>query len=489
MKLKKLTALICIFGLTIGATCAIEETQNTDENPIIIEENQSAEEQKNIEEAPIVHENQGSAPNSTYTNDIHSVFSLKDCVNIAIDNNPDIQASIYNEQAYKTKIGQAWSNYFPKLSAGVQISRTDNRYSHTKDYMYRNTKNTMGYVPSVSADMLIFDFGKTKASADMAKRQYEASKEDTKENINSIIYNIKSAYFNILFAEAQVKVYEDTVKDYQMQLDQAWGFYRLGKKAKLDVVTANYNLGNAQLSLVKAKNVLEVARAELSKIMGLPEYTNYELSDDLMLNSYDITAENAIKMAMDVRPELLSAEKIAKAAEMNLRAARREFAPDLGVYGSYDFGVGSDYNLRSAQVGAGLSYNGFNILQTKKQVDQAKAQYQKSLAELNSTKDSVYYSVKKAYLDLQTDKESIVIAKLALDQAKEQYRQVTGRYKAGVGDAIELKDGENTYLNARLDFYNAMLNYNTAFANLEKEIGVPINFSDEMILNITPEDL
>ena len=56
-------------------------------------------------------------------------------------------------------------------------------------------------------------------------------------------------------------------------------------------------------------------------------------------------------------------------------------------------------------------------------------------------------------------------------------------------ETIELKDGENTYLNARLDFYNAMLNYNVSFANLEKEVGVPLEFSDEFILKISPEDL
>ena len=38
---------------------------------------------------------------------------------------------------------------------------------------------------------------------------------------------------------------------------------------------------------------------------------------------------DAIKMAMDIRPELLSAEKSTNAAKMNLRATRREFAPDL----------------------------------------------------------------------------------------------------------------------------------------------------------------
>ena len=62
--------------------------------------------------------------------------------------------------------------------------------------------------------------------------------------------------------------------------------------------------------------------------------------------------------------------------------------------------------------------------------------------------------------------------------------QATGRYKAGIGDAIELKDGENTYLNARLDFYNSMLNYNVAAASLEKEVGVPLDFSPEKILDV-----
>ena len=461
MKFKRLITLICILSLTVGTAFAIQDNNNNT--------------QQNIK----------------YTNEVHSVFSLEDCIKVAIANNPDIRASIYNEQAFKSKIGQAWANYFPTLNGGVQFSRSGNKYSHAKNlpYGYRSMYTSMGYVPTISADMLLFDFGKTKANADMAKNLYLASKENTKENINTIIYSIKYAYFNILFAQAQIKVYEDTVKDYQLQLNQAWSFYKLGKKAKLDVVTADYNLGKAKLNLVKARNILEVARAELSRVMGLPDYTNYELSDELNLNAIDLTAENAIKMAMDVRPELISAEKSAKAAKMNLRAARREFAPNLGAFGSFAYGLGNDYNIRSTQFGVGLNYSALNILQTKKQIDEAKAEYQKSIAQYDSIKDSVYFNVKKAYLDLQTDRESIIIAKLALDQAKEQYRQVTGRYKAGVGDAIELKDGENTYLNARLDFYNTILNYNVSFANLEKEIGVPIKFSEDLIIKINPSEL
>ena len=425
-----------------------------------------------------------------YTNEKHSIFTLKDCIEISVKYNPYIQASIYNDEIYKTRIGQAWANYFPAISVGIDVARSGNKYNkEIPPYYRRSIYNTAGYVPSVSADMLLFDFGKTKATADMAKRLYEGAQEETKENINTIIYDIKSTYYNILFAQAQVHVYEDTVADYQLQLRQAQGFYKYGTKPKLDVVTAEYNLGKAQLNLVKAKNILAVAKVQLSKIMGIPEYSNYELSDEMSLNKFDITSEDAIKTALEVRPELISAKKNMDAAKMNLRAVRREFTPDIGLFGSYSNSLGNEYNVQSGQVGVGLQYSGLNILRLKKQVDEANATYKMRQAQYENIKNNVYFNVQKNFLDLETAAEEIVIAKLALDQAREQYRQVTGRYKAGVGDAIELKDGENTYLSARLDFYNAMLNYNVTAASLEREIGLPLTVSEDVVLTIKPEDL
>ena len=47
-----------------------------------------------------------------------------------------------------------------------------------------------------------------------------------------------------------------------------------------------------------------------------------------------------------------------------------------------------------------------------------------------------------------------------------------------LGDAIEFKDSENTYLNAQLDYYNNLLNYNINAAELERVIGAPIKESD-----------
>ena len=134
---------------------------------------------------------------------------------------------------------------------------------------------------------------------------------------------------------ARATVNENTVQDYELQLSQAWSFYKLGKKAKIDVVTAEYNLGKAKLNLVKAQNVLQVAKAELAKIMGIPEHLNFDLSDELSLNGFDITVGKAILLALDVRPELMAAKKNMDAAELNLSAKRRQYTPDLGIFASY----------------------------------------------------------------------------------------------------------------------------------------------------------
>ena len=54
------------------------------------------------------------------------VLSIDDCIKMALENNPSIMSSIANTKIYKTKIGQAWANYFPKV--GVGIGYTRNKY-------------------------------------------------------------------------------------------------------------------------------------------------------------------------------------------------------------------------------------------------------------------------------------------------------------------------------------------------------------------------
>lgn len=413
--------------------------------------------------------------------DMNGEVTLVDCIKLAITHHPAIMSAISNAEIYKSQVGQAWSNYFPTLGAGVSYSRNDMLMTMSGGSQFSGMMNRrygMYYTPTLSANMLLFDFGKTKASADMAKRNYESSRFDAETSIEQVIYNVKEAYYNMVFANAQKVVYEDTVRDYELQLKQAKAYYNIGKKAKIDVTTAEYNLGNARVNLIKAKNTLELASVQLANAVGIPELENVILKDKLNTKAYDVDFPNLIKTAEASRPALLSAKKKMDAAEMGVRAAKRAFTPDIKGNASYDRGgpqMNTDYGY---QFGVQLSYSGVNLMLLKKQVDEAKATYKKFVADYEMQKQNVYLEVKSAFISLMNSKDSLEVSKLALQQAKEQQYQAFRRYQVGLGNAIEFKDAENTYLNAQLNYYSNLLDYNVNAAELERVVGAPIKESE-----------
>ena len=452
--------------------------------------NKRTERKKNLEnaktkvesskEAEGMYETKFPAINSKieYT-DMNGEVTLSDCIKLAITHHPTIMSAISNAEIYKTRVGQAWSNYFPTISAGVNYSRNDMFMTMSNSFMSAmNQKYNMYYMPTLSADMLLFDFGKTKASADMAKRNFEASRYDAETSIELVIYNVKVAYYNLVFAKIQQSVYEDTVKDFELQLKQAKAHYDIGKKAKIDVTTAEYNLGNAKVNLIKAKNTMELAAAELANAVGIPELEGVVLKDQLNTKAYDVNFKDLLATAEASRPALLASKKLMDAAEMGVRSAKRAFTPNISAFGSYNQGgrqIDADYGY---QFGVQLNYNALNLMLLKKQVDEAKATYKKYVADYEQQRQNVYLEVKSAYINLLNSHDSLDVSKLALQQAKERQYQAFRRYQVGLGDAIEFKDAENSYLNAQLDYYSNLLNYNINAAEVERVIGAPIKESD-----------
>lgn len=399
-------------------------------------------------------------------------LTLKNCIELALENNPQIKSAIYNKEIYKTQVGQAWANYFPQISAGIGYSRTKMlmpALSSIEMPPYNNF-NTV----NLSASQLLYDFGKTRAQVKMAKATVASTEQSLQETVNTTIYNVKSAYYNLLYAIQQEAILRNSVEIYKLHLEQAKAYYQIGTKAKIDVITAEHDLSSVQLNHIKAKNLIDVGYAQLNNAMGLPEKTNYELSDKLDSSIYDAKFEDLISKAYEMRPQLLAQEKKAQSSGYLVKASKSAFLPDLKLSASYNLGgreLAQDYGYA---FGGSLEYPVVNLMLLKKQVDEAKATHNKDLADYEASKQDVYFEVKQAYISLIELQDSIPVAALALKQSKEQYDLANGRYKVGLGDAIEFKDAENAYRNSQLSYYKTLLDYNTAAGNLEKVVGAPL---------------
>ncbi len=403
------------------------------------------------------------------------IISVDDCVKIALQNNPNILSQLLSKDIYKNQIAQAWSNYFPTINAGVSYSKNDMLVTNFR--FPTQTYNSWN-MPTVGVNLLLYDFGKTSTQANVAKKTYEASRETLQSSINDVVYNVKNYYYNLLYLQQQVEVYEDTVLQYQIHLEQAQAYYNIGSKAKIDVSTAAFNLDNAKLTLIQAKNAVDTGFAQLTNAMGVPEFAKFDIKDRLDKKRYDITFDEALEIAYKQSPTLAAAKKKMEGSKLLVKASKVAFLPNLQGFGSYINGGKTPSTDYSYQIGAQLSYSNLNLLLLKEQVDEAKLTYKKDQADYEVQRQKVYLDVKQAYIQLKNAQQSIPVSRASMDVAQERYELAAGRYKVGLGDALELKDSQITYMNAKLQYYNTLMQYHISAANLERVMGAPLSASD-----------
>jgi outer membrane protein TolC len=269
-------------------------------------------------------------------------------------------------------------------------------------------------------------------------------------------------------------VAEDVIKQFQLHLDQAKGFYDVGTKARIDVIKAEVDLSNAKLDLINKDNAFKIAWVTLKNTMGVPdapEHT-YTIEDKLSFEQYTTTQEEAIARAFENRPDLKSISARRQAAETNISLAQTGHYPVLSGNAIYSWAGEQPTNMEHGwSAGLVLTVPLFSGFLTSNQVAEAKANLYVLKANEEFLRQQIMFEVRQAYLNLQAAEASIATAELAAQQAKENMELANGRYAAGVGSPVEVSDAFATYVTAQANYTGALSNYKIAQANIEKAMG------------------
>ncbi len=407
-------------------------------------------------------------------------INLEECLKYALGNNPRIQAAMQDVFASDARVREAWSAYFPQF--GWQTGYTRIRQLQLSDVFRRDLIFNYFVLGQISASQMLYDFGVTQNQVTIRKLDNQGYKITLTGTVNSVICDVKTAYYNLQYALEAKKVAEDMVKKYEAFYNQAKAFYQAGTKPKVDVTIAEVNLSNAKLTLIQAENAVNIAMAKLNNTMGLPYSNKYNVAENLRYEPCDITLEGAIKTAKESRPEFQLAEVKVEEAKQNVKLVKKSYFPQLTLEGQYQIGGKSPASNYGYNFGGYLNFPTVNGMLIKNEIKEAKALHSKEIANANDTKNNIYFEVQESFYSLTEKKNKIPVAFLGLKQAKENYELSYGRYKVGVGDPIELKEAQVQYQNAMLTYYQTMYEYNTARANLEKSIGKNIS-NDEVQLD------
>jgi len=402
-------------------------------------------------------------------------LSVDEAVAIALETQPVIQQRLADYQAAAHRVDQVFAALLPQLTTLVGAFRAQTVNSTARDIRTNPTTLTTirpfgeTLTAGVTLSQKIFDFGKTSASTEAARRLAEVAQETVELQRQALTFEVKRQFILINFAQRLIRVQEQSLERADLNLRSARGFFEVGTRPKSDVARAEVDVANARVDLIRARNAERVARVALNTAMGIQADAPTQVQDILFYQQVQLDPRQLQLQALSQRPEYKQVRLLVSQAEAQLRRAQRDFLPDVTGRGTYG-GVRSDLN-EVWEIGVNLSWNLFDGGNMIAQVREKKSLVDSARSQVRVTELNIGQEVEQAYLVVNEAQERIAATQTAVASAQENFRLAQGRFDAGVGTILELTDAQLFLTQAQNTEAQALADYRVALAALERATG------------------
>ena len=312
---------------------------------------------------------------------------------------------------------------------------------------------------------------------DLAESQAEVARSDFLLAKSDLLARTSEAYFSVLAAQERLLLTQELADLSRKVLETVEERIASGRAAQTEVIRPRIQLREQQIALERARRDLTAARSALAALMG-KEKADYGSA------SGDLSHLPPLPEAGELEKLLLESPEIARnlaERESRRRATRLEEArriPDLEV------GVGARY-LRESEDTAlvlGVSVplplfdrNQGAIAAARSREAQARAAQRSALVQARAALDAILQRMSAATAETEILGNDIVpAARQALEAA--QYG-----YKAGKFALLDVLDAQRTLVEAQERHFNALGEFHSAAAELERLTGYPIHSAEPLL--------
>lgn len=405
-------------------------------------------------------------------------LDLNQAVEMALKNDPSIKISEATVEQYKEAKTAAKAAQLVTISA-VSVSQRSG-YTESEHYSPSLTDGSKyiqnGFSNTITASIPVYSGGKIDGSIEVAKQEHEAYKYNLQSTLQSTKLTATSDYYSVLEAANNVDVLKASVARLKEHLKNTKIQYDVGVVAKTDVLRSEVELADAQQSLISAENIYAVAVSTLNNLIGLDLNTELNLMGGLTYLKDNRTLDESLDYAMKNQPAIHQAEASVKASKAAITVKNAAYMPQVSAsfsdnWSKDEWPADADEKW-TAKVTA--SWNIFDSGVTAAGIRGARAARAKAIHTLKQTKDSVGIAVKTAYLNIRGAERRIPTTKIALEQAKEDYRIAQVSYNAGVATNTDVMDAQVSLTSANTNYIAALYDYNVSLASLDSAMGIPV---------------
>jgi len=464
-----------------------------------------------------------------------ATLSLADALNLAVHNNPAHLSTINNRRTADAAVRAAAGQLLPSADASLNAQRQQGGRQ-----IFGGT--SLGASSDVNQSQYSIGIGyRVNRASFITPRLQRASRDAVEADITGsaekLRSNVTQQYLAILQAQERATLQDTLLVAAQSQLVLAKARALVGSGTQLDVSSAEVSVGQQQVQVIQARNLIEIEKLRLFLLLGVEQPSNVVLTTKFGAFVEPPPLADLLASARSANPTILAFRSREKVADLNVKRTRSEYSPTLSVntgisgytysYANSNFliqqatasSISSKAScIRAEEVRAALNLSNqlascqaitftdaqaaalrstnrqfpFNFQNSPKSVSATislplfdgfarEQRVQEALASSDDARFNVRAAelglaadVTGAYLTLTEAAQTAAIQVQNSAKARLELKFAQDRYRSGSVTLVDVTTARAAYERAESDRINAIFNYHKAFAALESAVGRPL---------------
>ena len=416
-------------------------------------------------------------------------LSLQDCRRLALEHNEQIRTADNAVRQAELDRQIAFAGYLPKLDGSLT-----GFYLKDNDLLDMTLQMRGAYMAGLNITQPIYAGGQITAANRLAAIGKAVSEEQRRQIRMQVIADVDKAYYSLIAVQSKVQMLEAYARQMQGLYDQVSLTVRAQMATQNDLLRISTKQNEIAYQLQKARNGQELCRLSLANIIGdnslefrvLSGESEQVRADSLEFataipsaeetpagNSSLFTLHSSLSESLSNRPELHLLEKQVEASQQQLKMARSNYLPTVGLslgYSHYDniklkgttlLDDGSTYAFKETINGnspialLSVSIPLFHWGAEFKKVKKAKLDVENARLQLQQSERGMRIEVRQAVQNLTDGQRMVETALTGQQQADENLRQMRQRYDAQMATMTDILNAQSQWQQARSNLIEA----------------------------------
>ena len=428
-----------------------------------------------------------------------SPLTLPQAVRIALEKNPLRKAAIADTRISSADVREARSFLMPRVMFSEAATRGNDpvyvfggrlrQQRFTSDDFSLNKLNTPlpfgNFSTRFGGTWSLFDSFASWHGVIRAKQMHEAAGHQLERTEQEIVFRVVHAYYEALLATKQLELAEQAIKTSQSILDRSQSRFDSGLVVESDLLTAKVRIAARQQGLIRARNNLDLARAELNTALGVPMDSSFQPTETLMESALPIPVlQDVEKRALTNRPDLKRIQSEEAAQRQSVAIAKSSFGPRVNAFAGWEMdnptfvaGGGGNNWLGGLEMQIDLFQGGAK----RAELARERALQERVTAMKQVASDGIRLEVRRAYYNLDSARQEVEVARAVIAQAQNSLRINQDRYDGGLTTVTDLLGAEEATRRSQTDYWEAVYRFRTGYASLELASGT-LNIQSPVVM-------